>query len=653
MGDLHSLMLALLEMTFIFIALLLFFHQRRAIGRAPFYLAFGFLQFFAYFAAAADVCGSFAEGLTFSVGEVVCFLPLLAAFLMIYVTRGTLVAQHLIIAMTALFGLHLYVGEITILQCSWVGYSFSGGVSAPALELLLRSGRVAMNEAVLRQLLEIFAVAIVYSRLEGWRWPRWLCTTGSLVFTQLIGLALGALTRLGAVNDLSFLAGELYARVGAALWLGAMLSFYLAKLEQEKLAPRSSPLDIVFAFFGSYGRSKELESNLREWTNRYELVLENAAEAILMLDQEGRISDANIAAGRLFGRGKASSLIGRRLSELMRMTSPKGFKPETSGDAPVKFSAVANRGTARERLISGSFSPLAVRGGRYHTVICRDVTEETRLAREKAELAEQLFHSQRLESLGILAGGVAHDFNNYIHAILGHVDVINLMHPPESDAQARHLDKIAAIAEQAGKLTSELLGFARKGRYKVEEISLNVLLGGLMDLIGPQKLQNVETECDFPDGDYRISADRVQMQQVLLNITLNALDAMRDNPPERPRALRLAFGPSELSPLEPQPPPGFELEGEYLYIAVSDTGCGMDEATIKRIYEPFFTTKPVGVGTGMGLAMAYGAVSNHRGWMQAASVPGGGSTFVLFLPRLSESGETRRDADDKSEGGKL
>lgn len=651
MGDLHSLLLAFLEMTFIFIALLLFFHQRRAIGRAPFYLAFGFLQFFAYFVTAADVCGSFAGGLSFSVGEVVCFLPLLAAFLLVYITRGTLVAQHLIIGMTALFGLHLYVGEITILQCSWVGYSFSGGVSAPALEILLRSGRVAMNEAVLRQLLEIFAVPIIYSRLESWRGPRWLCIVGALVSAQLIGLALSALTRIGAVYDFSFLVGELYARVGAALWLGGMLGFYLARLEQEKLAPRSSPLDIVFAFFGSYGRSKELESNLREWTNRYELVLENAAEAILMLNPEGRVSDANIAAGKLFGQGKAPSLAGRRILDLIRITSPSGFRLDAPGEVPVKFAAVANGGTARERLVSGSFSPLTLRGRRYYTVICRDVTEETRLAREKSELAEQLFHSQRLESLGILAGGVAHDFNNYIHAILGHVDVINLMHPPESGAQARHLDKIAAIAEQAGKLTSELLGFARKGRYKLETLAVDKLLRDLMELIGPQKLQNVETEFDFPDGAYLISADRVQMQQVLLNITLNALDAMRENAPDRPRNLRFAFGAAELSPLEPQPPPGFEQRGDYLYIAVSDTGCGMDEATLKRIYEPFFTTKPVGVGTGMGLAMAYGAVSNHRGWIQAASAPGSGSTFVLFLPRVTGDAETRHEHDVKMKGG--
>jgi signal transduction histidine kinase len=209
------------------------------------------------------------------------------------------------------------------------------------------------------------------------------------------------------------------------------------------------------------------------------------------------------------------------------------------------------------------------------------------------------------------------------------------MHPPENAEQSRHLDKIAAIAEQAGKLTSELLGFARKGRYKVEKLKLGALLGGLMEMIGPQKLQDVDTEFDFPDGDFTISADRVQMHQVLINITLNALDAMRDNPAERPRKLRIAYGNEADSPLAPAPPPEFKRDGEYLYIAISDNGCGMDEATRKRIFEPFFTTKPIGAGTGMGLAMAYGTVSNHRGWIQLASAPGEGSTFVLFLPKVA------------------
>ena len=640
MGNWHSLLLTFLEMIFIFIILLVFFQQRRAIGRAAFYLAFGFLQFFAYFVIAADVHGVLGRGMSFSVGELVFFLPLLAGFLMVYITRGTLVAQHLIIAMVALFGLYLYVCEITILQCSWEDFSFASGLSAPVLETLLRFGRTAMNETVLRQLFELFTVPIIYSRLEGWRTPRWLSVIGALMVSQLIGLAMMALIRIGVVNNFSFFAGEACVRLSGVLVLGILLSFYLAKLEQETLAPRSSPLDIVFAFFGSYGRSKELESNLRDWTNRYQLVLENASEAVLMIDDSGRISDANSVAAGLFGRAKPEQLNGLPLSDHLKFTEPADCDLNVPDGATVKFSAVVNPGSKRERLISGSLSMLALRRRRYRTMICRDVTEETRLAREKAELAEQLLHSQRLESLGILAGGVAHDFNNYIHAILGHVDVINLMHPPENAEQARHLDKIAAIAEQAGKLTSELLGFARKGRYKVEKLQLASLLGDLMEMIGPQKLQGVDAEFDFPEGDFAISADKVQIHQVMINITLNALDAMRDNPPERPRKLRLAFGLEAASPLVAAPPPEFKREGEYLFIAISDTGCGMDEPTRKRIFEPFFTTKPIGAGTGMGLAMAYGTVSNHRGWIQLASKPGEGSTFVLFLPRVTPKKES-------------
>ena len=635
MVNLQSLFLALMEMVFIFIMLLVFFQQRRAIGRAAFYLAFGFLQFFSYFVIAADVQGHIAGGMTFSVGELVFFLPLLAGFLMVYTTRGTLVAQHLIIAMVANFGLYLYVCEITIMQCSWRGYSFASGLAAPVLETLLRSGRTAMNETVLRQLFEVFTVPIIYSRLEGWRAPRWVCVIGALVSSQLIGMAMAALTWIAVVRDMSAFSGDACVRLCGGLVLGILLSFYLAKLEQETLAPRSSPLDIVFAFFGSYGRSKELESSLRDWTDRYQLVLENASEAVLMIDDSGRISDANSVAARLFGCAKPDMLNGRRLLDQLKFTDPEDCDLSVPNGRTVKFSAVVNPGTKRERLISGSLSLLTLRRLRYRTMICRDVTEEVRLAREKAELAEQLLHSQRLESLGLLAGGVAHDFNNYIHAILGHVDVINLMHPPEDAEQVRHLDKIAAIAEQAGKLTSELLGFARKGRYKVETLQLSSLLGGLMEMIGPQKLQDVDTEFDFPEGDFSISADRVQMQQVMINITLNALDAMRDNPPERPRKLRMAFGAEADSPLSPAPPPEFKRRGEYLFVAIADNGCGMDEATRKRIFEPFFTTKPIGVGTGMGLAMAYGTVSNHRGWIQLASEPGKGSTFVLFLPRVA------------------
>ena len=126
------------------------------------------------------------------------------------------------------------------------------------------------------------------------------------------------------------------------------------------------------------------------------------------------------------------------------------------------------------------------------------------------------------------------------------------------------------------------------------------------------------------------------MQQVLLNIILNALDAMQNTQAERPRVLRLSCGDAADSPLAAAPPPGSVAAADLLYIEITDSGCGMDDATLKRIYEPFFTTKPVGVGTGMGLAMAYGAIGNHHGWIQVSSKVGEGTTFVVFLPRVQD-----------------
>ena len=261
-----------------------------------------------------------------------------------------------------------------------------------------------------------------------------------------------------------------------------------------------------------------------------------------------------------------------------------------------------------------------------------DAQAVIRLARERRELAEQLAHSQRIESLGMLAGGVAHDFNNCIHAILGHVDVINFLHTPEDPEVVSHLAKITSIAEQAGRLTSQLLGFARKGKYAVTEFKLAELIGECLELLGTRKLGEIEVIRDFSAlPDVRIRADRVQMQQVLINLILNAADALagRENP-----ELRLRLLPATESGVELAPPAELKADpAACLCFECTDNGCGMDEATMKHLFEPFFTTKPVGAGTGMGLAMVYGTVTHHHGWIQVESEPGRGTTFRVFLPQ--------------------
>ncbi len=633
MEHLHALLLIFLEMTFIFAGLGLLHSQRKSIGQSPFYMALGLLMLFSHFINAAD-CRAVIDGpLEFPIGNVAVFLPVLTAFLMVYISEGTLAAQRIIIGALTLFGLSLYLGEVTKLQCSWMGFSISSGISAPLLENLLAETRSSMNLALTSNLVEFFLLPIVYSLLKNLRINRFLAIEGALLAAQLLALiGFGVLAKpLGL--EMPFFLGSFIARGIALFWLGLLLWLYLEKVHGDIRSGEKSPLDIVVAFFGSYGRSKELEANLREWEDRYQAVLENAGEMILMLTPSGRIIDANFSAAKHLGTESPRELLNHRLFQRMRVAvselNAASFDLSTVPSQPVQFQCTIQNFRRQEKQFAASLSPVRMRGQLLLVMIARDITEEMRLARERAELQEQLIHSQRIESLGMLAGGIAHDFNNYIHAILGHIDVVTMLYPSENPEINRHLEKVSAIGEQAGILTSQLLGFARKGKYQLATLDVQKIMQNALALLGPQKIRDLELKMELPPG-LLIRADAVQMQQVFLNLLLNAVDAMEHctNP-----ELRISGGNAADSPVALMPPPELKIDpAGFIFIALSDTGCGMAEETRRKIFEPFFTTKPVGSGTGMGLAMVYGTVTNHQGWIQLESVPEQGTTFYLFLP---------------------
>ena len=632
MEHLHALLLLFLEATFIFIALTLLLQQRGAIGRVAFIMCFGVLQFFTYFIAAADLNGVIVEGISFSVAETVFFVPLLASFLMVYISSGTLSAQRMIIGIVSVFGLYFYIGEVSCLQCSWLGFSFSSGISGIALETLLRSGRDSLHGSLLRHLAEYIFGTVCYALCGRLRWRRGPRAVCALFGAQLFGAGLRWLFARLFAYPIPFLSCEFAVRLVLEAWIGVLIWLYFAKLEAEQHAPpENSPFDLIFAFLGGFGRSQKLEAALRDWTNRYQLILTNAMESVMMIDARGRLVDTNPAAGKLLRR-PPQELQGIPFADLIRITEPEDgvALPPPS---PCRISGETVTAAAEEpRRIAASLSPIRLGGETMTVMVARDITEELRLARERRELAEQLAHSQRLESLGMLAGGVAHDFNNYIHAMLGHIDVINFLHPPQDPEVVSHLAKITSIAEQAGRLTSQLLGFARKGKYAVTEVNLPELIGECLELLGTRKLGEIEVIRDFAAlPDAAIRADRVQMQQVLINLILNAADALagRENP-----ELRLRLLPASATGVELTPPAELKADpAAYLCFECTDNGCGMDEATMKHLFEPFFTTKPVGSGTGMGLAMIYGTVTHHHGWLQVESSPGRGTTFRVFLPR--------------------
>lgn len=631
MEFINALLLNTFEMTFIFISLVLLLQQRKAIGFAPFYLVFGFLLFFSHVLVSAELRGTLADDIQFSIGNIVIYMPLLAAYLALYATCGTLRTQHIIIGIASLGGLLWYIGEVTSLQCSWLGFSISNGLSGATLEMLLNGAKSSGLHSALGTLADLLLIPIFYSIFDRLRVPKYFAILGSLLascFSILPEFMIYWYT--GYVRNILF--GDLLGRLAAAVLLSGFLYIYLKWLERDTTSEQPGVLDLLFAFVGSYGKTKELQESLQESEKRYKMVIENAGELIFTLKSSGRIIDANIAALRfleVYG-GSSGKL---NILSFLEPADPSEQPMTTVPDAPRHLRCRYTRRSEDIRLLDVSLTPVKVRGQLLLFLIARDMTDEEKLSREKAELAEQLIHSQRLEALGRLAGGVAHDFNNCIHAILGHIDML-MFTANLTEQSKKRLEKIALLAEQAGKLTSQLLGFARKGKYKVELIDVKKLVEDCSSMIGPQAIADIELVCDVEKSEMFISGDSVQLHQVLLNLMLNAIDAMGQKKSGSHKLLVQA-GDGANAPIECVSPVKLSdfSASDYVYVAVTDTGCGMSEETINKIFEPFYTTKPVGKGTGMGLAMVYGTVTHHQGWVQVKSTLGTGSTFCCFLPR--------------------
>lgn len=266
-------------------------------------------------------------------------------------------------------------------------------------------------------------------------------------------------------------------------------------------------------------------------------------------------------------------------------------------------------------------------------VIVEDVTE-------RLQLEKQLVQAQKFEAIGQLAGGIAHDFNNMIGAIIGWADLGVEETDPGSRVH-RHFEKVRQQADRAATLTKQLLTFARRQILEPRTIDLNQVtietLGFLENVIG----SNIEVKATLAPELAVVRADPVQIEQVLMNLCINARDAM-------PNGGSLVIETCNVSldrnfcALQPQAHPG-----DYAMLSVTDTGTGMDSATLDHIFEPFFTTKELGKGTGLGLAIVYGVVTQHGGFMQVRSERGAGSTFRAYFPVSAEVVETKRAPDSR------
>jgi PAS domain S-box-containing protein len=353
-------------------------------------------------------------------------------------------------------------------------------------------------------------------------------------------------------------------------------------------------------------------------------ILEAASDAIVTMDHKFAIREFNPAAERMFGYPRMS-ILGRNVEMLLpadeRVATLKAFgEYMMSGEGPLKgaqFEMMARRADGAEFPVELTVARLGGDKGAAITGFIRDITE-------RRALEERLRQSQKLEAIGRLASGVAHDFNNILMSIMGSADLLLMDLTPGHPAHDEAIEIKQSVQRGAG-LTRQLLAFSRRQATSPKLFALDEAISNmetmLRRLMGPE----IEFVSAAPPGPTMVMADRAQIEQVVLNLVVNARDAMPDGG-------RLTVRIEELDLDESQAADVDGHAGRYARLSVSDTGTGIDEQTRARLFEPFFTTKEQGKGTGLGLSIVYGIVKQGGGHIAVVSEPGKGATFNIYLP---------------------
>jgi two-component system cell cycle sensor histidine kinase/response regulator CckA len=366
-------------------------------------------------------------------------------------------------------------------------------------------------------------------------------------------------------------------------------------------------------------------------------IVESSADAIIGKELDGTITTWNAGAAHMYGY-TAGEIVGRNVSVLIPPDRAGELMPILDrlrrGERVEHFETKRLCKDGRVLDVSVSISPIRGGGGAVvgASTVTRDMTERNLAEAERHAIAQERHHTERLRTLGQLAGGIAHDFNNLLFAILSYAGFV-AEESADRPAVRADAEQIQAAAQRAEQLTRQLLVFSRRDSAKTEVLDLNVVIAGLRSLLSTSiRSASIEADIELRVGPVAhlatIAGDRGQVEQVLLNLAVNARDAM-------PQGGTLTIGTrvTELDEGYARLHPGVS-PGPYVELAVTDTGTGMSAEVRARIFEPFFTTKPAADGTGLGLSAVYGIVTEAGGSISVDSEEGTGTTFRLFFPPI-------------------
>ncbi len=393
---------------------------------------------------------------------------------------------------------------------------------------------------------------------------------------------------------------------------------------------------------------RQAEEALRKSEERFKSIFEGSHDAITLTTESGSVIDCNHRALELFGLNSKEEFKNRRPSDFSPPFQPDGRTSREAADSYIRgvtqggkfdrFEWVHRHTTGKIVPTEIILSSYELKGEKVLQASIRDITERKKAEEEREKLHNQLAQAQKMDSVGRLAGGVAHDFNNMLGVILGHSELAMEQTDPASPVHA-DLMEIHKAARRSADLTRQLLAFARRQTALPKVLDLNDTVAGMLKML--QRLISEDIDLAWMPGInlWPVKIDPTQVDQILANLCVNARDAIS------------GVGKVTLETENVSLDEAYRMDhpecvsGDYVMLAISDDGCGMDAETLANLFEPFYTTKQVGQGTGLGLATIYGIVKQNNGFINVYSEPGQGATFKIYLPREREAVEAKEESE--------